>query len=208
MMRFIEDLRHRLGNMLIRAVITMVDEDRRLQEVQLSGLAGDVQDGVEHLLPYGFSMRVLPPDSDGKGAETVVLAIEPDLGMALPASDRRFRPTDLVAGEVVLHSDEDRDLSDDSQGHFRLHFKRGRLLEIHCNDAMVIATNNATVKAGNIARLEGDVVELIAKTKLKFDVGGYGEDWITDGSKWWIDTWKTGNVVAGSTNPITPPEHP
>lgn len=225
-MSLLQQLARRVGNMLILTgvkVAHQVGGAMHLQTVQLSGRAGEIKDNVQVLTGYGLLFRPLPPDESGHGPETVVLAIEPDFGYALPPADRRWMPQDLAEGEGGLYTDEDRDGA--TAGHCHLFFRRGRLVEIRATtldvqvtgnasvvaggDATVQAAGNATVEAGAVARLAGDEVHLAAGTKLKFDVNGYGEDWVYDDAsgEYRVDTWHIGNVVAGSSNPIDPPEH-
>lgn len=61
-------LRVRVDAMVARAVIDRVNDALRTQRLQLSILADEVEDGVEHLQPYGLSF--VPP----AGAECIALA--------------------------------------------------------------------------------------------------------------------------------------
>lgn len=189
----VRGLQRRVGNMIIRAVVLSTDDSGLVKRVKIQGRAGEVKDGIEYRLPYGFAMRVLPPGGDGKGAESVVIAVEPDYRVALPATDPRYEPSGLKDGEVCFYTDEDQ------SGGCRLHFERGRIIRIQCDQAII--------EANSLARISGDVVEIHAASKLHFDVGGYGEDWVHSGGEFHIDTWKIGNVVPGTANNIQPPEH-
>ena len=162
-MALVRELQRRVGNLLIRALVSADDDRPMMQLLQVAGRHGEIKDGLEHFQPYGLAFRVLPPDGDGRGAETVVLAIESDLRACLPAADRRHRPRDLRPGEVALYSDEDR-----GNGQCRLHFRRGRLVTIQCD--------TARVEADTLARIEADTIEIAATSRLTLDVRGHGED--------------------------------
>ena len=84
-----------------RAIVTLVDDGKPAQSVQLELLAGERQDGVERLTEYGFTSHPHPE------AEAVI-ACPAGLrshAIALVVADRRYRLTGLEAGEVALHDD-------------------------------------------------------------------------------------------------------
>lgn len=109
-------MRNGLANVLARGVVALANSASKLQSLQLRLLAGEVKDGVEHLEPYGFTSC---PKS---GAEALAGFIGGDRshGVVIMVSDRRFRLQGLKPGEVALYTDEGD----------RLHFKRGRVLDI------------------------------------------------------------------------------
>ncbi len=192
--RLIERLEMRVGNMMFRALVTATDNSKKMQMLQVAGRTDEIKDAIECFEGFGVSFIPLPPDENGEGAETLVLALDPDHRVALPPTDRRYRPADhKVPGEGMLYTDEDKD------GGFRIHFKRGRKLQIICD--------TAEIKAEKLARLDADVIEFRAGTKLHFDVNGYGEDWIHENGEYRVDTYKIGNVVSGGDYNIAPPEH-
>lgn len=99
----IAPLRRRVLLSIGRAVLTLIDDARKLQVVQVQGLARETLDGVERVQQYGFTAHPHP------GAECVVVAVG---GMrqhllVIAADDRRYRVTDLARGEVCLYTDED-----------------------------------------------------------------------------------------------------
>lgn len=101
MKRFAERAQRSIGNLLARAVLSGVSQNK-LQSLQLQLLAGEVKDGVELFEPYGLSGHALP------GAECLVAFIDGRRthGIAVAQTDRRYRPTDLQAGEVALFNHE------------------------------------------------------------------------------------------------------
>lgn len=91
-----------LGNLLARAVLAANAQQNKLQVLQLQVLAGETKDGVELFEPYGFTGVALP------GAESVVAFLDGGRthAIALVQTDRRYRPTDLLPGEVAIYNNE------------------------------------------------------------------------------------------------------
>ena len=100
--RATEPLKTRLANSIARAVISRVDDSTKIQMVQLGVLAGETIDDGEHFQGYGFSSFPHP------GAEAVVVFPDGDRGhpLVIGVDDRRYRPTNGTAGEVVMYTDE------------------------------------------------------------------------------------------------------
>jgi len=154
MNEFIDWLHARVGNMIVRAVVAADDDAPKMQLLKVLGRRGEIKAGLEHLQPYGFAFRVLPPDADGRGAETVALALEPDLRMCLPAADRRHRPAGLLPGEVMLHDDQGQ----------RVHLTRaglvlstpvGKSITFKCGrSSIVIADTGITITAPAIDQVK------------------------------------------------------
>ena len=105
-----------MRNILARGLVALGNSANKLQSLQLRLLAGEVKDNVEHLEPYGFT--ACPKE----GAEVLVGLIGGDRSHAvvIVVAERRFRLQGLQSGEVALYTDEGD----------RLHFKRGRIIDI------------------------------------------------------------------------------
>lgn len=105
-----------LKQILARGVVTLVKATSKLQSLQMRLLAGEVKDGMEHFEPYGFTSNAHP------GAEGIALFLGGDRshGVVVCVADRKFRLQGLKSGEVALYTDEGD----------RLHFKRGRVIEV------------------------------------------------------------------------------
>jgi phage baseplate assembly protein V len=90
----------RVNGMVTRGVIRRVADDARQQLVQLSLLADEVADDVEHLQPFGVSF--VPPN----GAEVAAIAVggNQDYLLALGATSREHRPTGAAEGEGGLYT--------------------------------------------------------------------------------------------------------
>ena len=89
----------RLANTVARAVVQLVDDDKKRQLAQLGVLAGETVDGAEHFQPYGFSSVPLA------GAEAVVVFPNGDRShpLVVATSDNRHRPTGGEPGQVTMH---------------------------------------------------------------------------------------------------------
>ncbi len=112
---------------LARCALAMANAASKMQTLQVRLLAGEVKDGIEHFEPYGYTAHAHP------GAEGVAAFFGGDRshGVVLCIADRRFRLQALEPGEVALYTDEGD----------RLHFKRGRVLEI---DTMTLRVTAGT----------------------------------------------------------------
>jgi phage baseplate assembly protein V len=90
----------RISNLAARAVIQLVNDGSKLQQLQLGVLAGEDVDDAEHHQPYGFSSVPLV------GAEAVVIFPSGDRGhpLVVSVSDRRYRPTGGEPGEVTVYN--------------------------------------------------------------------------------------------------------
>lgn len=117
-----------MRNILARGLVALGNSASKLQSLQLRLLAGEVKDNVEHLEPYGFTACPL------EGAEALAGFIGGDRSHAvvIVVADRRFRLQGLKSGEVALYTDEGD----------RLHFKRGRIIDIETVTLNVKATES------------------------------------------------------------------
>ncbi|WP_339483179.1 phage baseplate assembly protein V [Pseudomonas sivasensis] len=105
-----------LKNILVRGTLSLVDGLKKLQELQVKLLAGEIKDGMEHFEAYGFT------SNPKAGAEVLAGFFGGDRshGVVICVADRRFRLQGLESGEVAMYTDEGD----------KLHFKRGRVIEI------------------------------------------------------------------------------
>lgn len=107
----IAPLKRRVYLMISRAVVTLVKDPLKMQELQVNGLAGETIDGVERFQQYGFTSVPHP------GAEAILLSIGGDRShpVVIAVDDRRYRLKALDRGEIALYDDQDQ----------KLHIKRG-----------------------------------------------------------------------------------
>lgn len=101
--KILAPIKRRILLLIGRAIVTYVDNSKGTQRLQLTLLADEVADGVEHFEEYGFSSYSL------EGGEGVVgfLGGNRDHGIVLCVNDRRYRPTDLSQGESIMYTHED-----------------------------------------------------------------------------------------------------
>ncbi|WP_339506425.1 phage baseplate assembly protein V [Pseudomonas sp. EA_15y_Pfl1_P102] len=115
-----------LMNLLVRGTVVLGNAAKKMQALQMRLLAGEVKDNLEHFEPYGLTSHPLA------GAEgiTAFLGGDRSHGVVLVVSDRRYRIQGMEPGEVALYTDEGD----------KIHFKRGRIIEI--------VTQTLNIKAG------------------------------------------------------------
>lgn len=94
-------MEQRIRLMAGRAIVRLVNDAAKAQELQLELLADEVQDGVERFQQYGITSH---PHA---GAEALVVfpAGLRSHGIAVVVEDRRYRLTGLQAGEVAIYDD-------------------------------------------------------------------------------------------------------
>ncbi len=105
-----------LMNLFVRGTVVLGNAAKKMQALQMRLLAGEVKDNLEHFEPYGLTSHPLP------GAEgiTAFLGGDRSHGVVLVVADRRYRIQAMEPGEVALYTDEGD----------RIHFKRGRIIDI------------------------------------------------------------------------------
>lgn len=91
----------RVRGMIARAVLNLVNDATKLQALQVTLLADQVPDDVEHFQHYGFT------SVPHAGAEGIALAIGGSTGntVVINVDDRRYRLKALSDGEVALYDD-------------------------------------------------------------------------------------------------------
>ena len=147
--RVLNPLRRGLAHIVTRAVVTLVNDAAKMQALQVSLLADEQLDGVEHWQPYGFTAHPLA------GAEALVLSVGGHRAHSVVVScaDRRYRLVGMEGGEVAIFTDE-KD---------KIHFKRGRVIDIEThtlNIQAATAVNFDTPLITSTGRIEsaGDQV--------------------------------------------------
>lgn len=90
-----------LGNLFGRGEVTGVNGGTKMRTLQISLLAGEPKDDVEHFEPYGFTSEVKV------GSEPLALFFDGDRshGVVVVVADRRYRLTGLQSGEVAIYDD-------------------------------------------------------------------------------------------------------
>ena len=96
----VERVAHRIKTAVYKALIRAVVDTGEIQLVKISGLSGEVQDGIERIQNYGISSN--PP----LGSESVVACIggSKDHVVVIATDSGAYRVKALNSGEVVIYS--------------------------------------------------------------------------------------------------------
>lgn len=115
----------RLQLMIGRAVVLLVNDNAKLQGLQVSLLADEVRGDVERFQNYGFTSHPLP------GAEAVAACVagSRDHVLVISVDDRRYRLQGLAQGEVAIYTDEGD----------KVVLKRGGTIEVTASTKVVLA---------------------------------------------------------------------
>ena len=97
-----DPIKQRIMNAVGRCVLSVIDDSKKVQELQIKLLAGEVRDKVERFQNYGFTSVPL------EGAEGVAVFVSGNRehGLVIAVDDRRYRLKGLEAGEVAIYTDE------------------------------------------------------------------------------------------------------
>jgi len=92
----------KMGMAISRGVVNLVNDSRKMQEMQITALSGEPLDEVERFQNYGLTSY---PKA---GAEAIVLSVNGHRShaVAVAVDDKRYRLTGGQAGEVFLHDDQ------------------------------------------------------------------------------------------------------
>ena len=188
--KMLRPIRNRLMLMVSRAVLTMTDDEKLLQELQVRILGQELLDSVERFQQYGFT------SVPHAGAEAVALSVGGHRShtVVINVDDRRYRLKALEGGEVALYTDEDQ-----KDGGHRIVMRRGQLVEVRGRVLDVEMTERI--------RLAAKELETHADERMETDVAGYGEALIYRDGVWKTDTYHEGaTFVSGTEYGIQPPE--
>lgn len=130
-----------LRTLIGRALINLIDDTKKCQQLQLQLLADEVRSNAENYQHYGFTSHTFA------GAEAIVVFVGGDRShpVVIATEDRRYRKKDLVEGEVALYTDE---------GDYVL-LKRGRIVEVKAGTELRVDAPDATF-TGNL-HVEGEI---------------------------------------------------
>lgn len=100
--RMLAPLERALANMVIRGMVSGVDDSAQVQTLQISRRAASGKAFIEHMQGYGVSVH------PKRGAEHVSLFLAGNTshGVSLVVADRRYRLRGMAEGEVALHDDQ------------------------------------------------------------------------------------------------------
>ncbi|HGE8289513.1 TPA: phage baseplate assembly protein V [Serratia marcescens] len=135
--RLTAPIMRRLRLMLGRAVVNIVNDGLKAQNLQITMMGDDVPDDVERLQNYGLISVPLA------GAEAIIACIgaQSDHSIALVVEDRRYRPTGLPAGDTGIYHYEGHRLRLTKDGRAILTCKT---LEIYAEEGTTVDTPKTT----------------------------------------------------------------
>lgn len=152
--RLTAPMMRRIRLMLGRAVVNIVNDGLKAQNLQISMMGDDVPDDVERLQNYG---QISVPLA---GAEAIIACIgaQSDHSIALVVEDRRYRPTGLPAGDTGIYHFEGHRLRLTKDGRAILTCKT---LEIYAEEGTTVDTPKTTftgeVEIQKNLAVQGDV---------------------------------------------------
>lgn len=111
-----------------RGVIKKVNDDPKMQEMQVKMLKDETYSDLERFCEYGFTSVPL------KDAESIVICIggSRDHSVIIKTDDRRYRLKNLEGGEVALYTDEGD----------KIHFKRDKTINIKSGNKLIVEIEN------------------------------------------------------------------
>jgi phage baseplate assembly protein V len=112
--------------MVSRAVLTLIDDETTLQELQARILGDELLDELERFQQYGFTSVPHP------GAEAITLSVGGHRShtVVINVDDRRYRLKGMKGGEVALYTDE---------GDY-IHFQRGKIVKMKAGNELILDT--------------------------------------------------------------------
>lgn len=179
-----------MSERIVKCTVTADNESMKMRESQLSLEGGEVRDEIEHMEPYGFTSR---PHVDGQtDALALFLDDSRSLGVVICVADRRYRVTNLKAGEVCLFDDLGR----------KVHLKREGILIDGASSPITINTSaSVTVNASSSVNVNtGNVNINASETTISGHVTINGGLNVSGGSGAQVDgaIAATGDITAGS----------
>lgn len=138
----------RIRNMLARAIVTLIDDSKGLQTLQVELLADEAQDGVERFGNYGFASR---PKAEAEALAACVGGLRSHM-VVIAVEDRRYRLRNLAEGEAALYDD------------------LGQVVHLRRNGILMESPLGVTVKAPQVT-VEADRADITADT---VNLGGPG----------------------------------
>jgi phage baseplate assembly protein V len=145
--RLLRPIRRRIAGLFTRGVWRLSYDDQGMQTGQVTLLAGETRDRVEHPQPYGFTSRPLA------GAEAFVAGVggSRDHLLVLLVDDRRYRVRALAEGEVAIYDDQGTQLVLRRGGSIEITAAAGVLLHGDLEvDGQIHASGNVSDGTGSV----------------------------------------------------------
>lgn len=146
----------RIMHMITRGVLTAKNAARKLRTIQCELFGGDVRDAVEDFEPYGYTAEPLP------GAEVLVASLGGDRehSICVCHPDRRYRPTGLKDGEVMLYDWKGR----------KVFLSEGGIVVDGKDDPITVqTTKGVTVTAGDAVSITGKTTSVTGTNGVTID---------------------------------------
>lgn len=172
-----------LLELVTRGVVTAKNGIRKMRTLQVLMLDRDLREPIEHFEPYGFTSE------PHEGAEVLAVSLGGDREHTIAAivTDRRYRPTDLKSGEIVIFDDLGR----------QVYLSRdGIRVEGKDSPVTITTTGNVTVKGAKIT-LDGEV-EITKNLKVTGEVQDKGGSYSMSGMRSTYNSHKHGNSTTPS----------
>jgi phage baseplate assembly protein V len=147
----VNELGRRVSMLVTRARCALVDDEKKMQQVQVELLADETKDAVERFQQYGFTSHPL----NGAEAVSVFLGGGRDHGIVLAIDDRRYRLTKLEKGDVALYTDEGT----------KIVLGRERTITIDCDKRHEESSEEVTIKTKTF-KVECETLELSASSSI------------------------------------------
>lgn len=98
---FVQRMTRLVRGLFLRGEVSKVDDTGNMQTLQAKVLAGELDEDIEHMQPYGLTSY---PKS---GAEVVLARVgaDSDHVIAIVVGDRRYRLSGLAEGEVAIYDE-------------------------------------------------------------------------------------------------------
>lgn len=194
--RFLLPLKNRIQNMVCRCTIKLVDDTKKVQNIQASLLAGELKSDIEHYQEYGFSS--VPK----VGMEGLIAFIGGDRsnGVIVAIGDREFRLKSLQPGEVAIYTDEGDFIKLGREHHISVSTLH---LEVTATEDTLITTKKLTINAETGV----DITTPAMTTSADFSAGGEVKD-VKGTMNAMRDVFNghthTGNMGAPTSSPSSP----
>jgi len=146
-----QELSRRIAMGTTRGRMALVDDKKKLQQVQLELLADETKDNVERFQQYGFTSVPL----EGAEALAVFLGGGRDHAVVVAIDDRRHRLTDLKAGDVAIYNDTGA----------KIVIGRDRTITIDCDKRHEESSEEVTIKTKKFS-VECETLELTASDSI------------------------------------------
>lgn len=131
MKHLLDALKMKIFLLLGRGILKAIDASKGTQLVQIVGLDDETISDVERLENYGFTSV---PETDAE-AVAGFIGGNRDQGVVFVVADRRYRPTTLASGEVMVY---------DKNGS-KIYLKADGSIEIESTNTMSITAPSGTV---------------------------------------------------------------